>query len=53
MNAILCLFIGIFAVMILAFVIDLIKAWILEIRYQWKKRKAVKENSPDKWMYNI
>lgn len=47
------LFIGVFGAMLLAFSIELIKAWILEIGYQWKKRKAIKENSPDKWIYKI
>lgn len=53
MNAVLWLFIGAFGAMILAFLWAFIKAWFWEIIYQHKKRKAIKENSPDKWIYKI
>ena len=47
------LFIGVFVAMLLAFAIEFIKAWILEIGYQWKKRKAIKNRTDDRWIYKI
>lgn len=53
MNAVLWLFIGAFGAMLLAFLWAFIKAYFLEIVFQIEKRKAIKENSPDKWIYKI
>ena len=46
-------FIGIFGVMLLAFALAFIKSWILEIGYQIKKKKAIKNRTDDRWMYEI
>ena len=53
MKVILCLFGTMFALMFLAFLWAFIKAWFWEIVFRIKKRKAIKENSPDKWIYKI
>ena len=53
MNAVLWVFVGLFVAMILAFSIGLLKAYFWEIVFQYKKRKAIKENSPYKWIYKI
>ena len=53
MNAVLWVFVGIFGAMLLAFAIGLLKAYFWEIVFRIKKRKAIKENSPDKWIYKI
>ena len=39
--------------MAIGFILQLVKAWIGEIRYNSEKRKAIKENSPDSWVYKI
>lgn len=53
MNAVLWVFVGIFGAMFFGFSLQLIKAYFWEIVYQHKKRKSIKQNSPDKWIYKI
>lgn len=51
MNVLKWLFIGVFGAMFAAFALEFIKAWILEIVYHHKKRKAIKNKSDDRWIY--
>lgn len=53
MNALICLFIGLFGIMFLGFAIGLIKAYFWEIVFQRKKRKAIKKRTDDSWIYKI
>lgn len=53
MNAVLWVFVGLFVAMFLAFLWAIIKAYFWGIVFRIKKRKAIKENSPDKWVYKI
>ena len=53
MNALAWLFVGIAGIMIFAFIGQLFTAWIKDICYQFKKRKAIKNRTDDRWIYKI
>lgn len=53
MNAVLWVFVGAFGLMVIGFAYAFLKSSVLGIVFRTKKRKAIKENSPDKWIYKI
>lgn len=53
MKYILYILIGLAAWFIVAWLPQFIKAWIMEIGYQIRKRKAIKNNSDDAWIYQL
>lgn len=53
MNALPCLFFGIFLAMLLGFFVALIRVWLLKIVYQCRKRKAIKNRTDDRWVYEL
>ena len=44
-----CLFVA----MLAAFAVALVKAYVLEIGYQWRKRKALKNRTEERWIYKL
>jgi hypothetical protein len=53
MKELIFVFGGAFALMLIGFAIDLAKAYVCKFIYHRNKRKAIEQNSPDKWIYKI
>ena len=53
MNEIVYMFFGAFCAMALGFIMQYVKALLFSIIYHYRKRKAKKNEDPDRWVYDI
>ena len=53
MNAIIWFIVGSFICMIVGFLLQLFRAWVIHLSYRKEKNIALKNNAADSWIYKI